>query len=300
MRDIYLIDFENVASEGLTGITNLAEEDEVVIFYSANSNRLSMKMHILMAKSICHLTYFEVSVGGKNALDHQISTYIGYLIGTEAAERNYYIVSKDNGYRHIVTFWANHAAQHKVRCIESIKAVSRFENAAREEEHGVEADTVVHEEKQEPPRQEPSQAAVAEEPETTKSSGDRHNRGSRNANRKNSRNGHGRGRTADMEKPENSDRIPEKPAQSDRTEEPDRGSTPDKAKEPTTSVPEAAEHRMIPPKPSSSFVVFDNTASAKPAPQLPFHTEPVKPAEINRVESGLPAGNGKETVKELA
>lgn len=34
MRDIYLIDFENVASEGLSGITYLAPEDEVIIFYS--------------------------------------------------------------------------------------------------------------------------------------------------------------------------------------------------------------------------------------------------------------------------
>ena len=37
MRDIYLIDFENVASEGLSGITYLAPEDEVIIFYSNNS-----------------------------------------------------------------------------------------------------------------------------------------------------------------------------------------------------------------------------------------------------------------------
>ena len=85
MRDIYPIDFENVASEGLSGITYLSPEDQVIIFYSANSNRLSMKMHILIGKSTCNLNYFEVSVGGKNALDHQISTWLGYLIGTGAA-----------------------------------------------------------------------------------------------------------------------------------------------------------------------------------------------------------------------
>ena len=65
MRDIYLIDFENVASEGLSGITYLAPEDEVIIFYSNNSNRLSMKMHILIGKSVCKLDYFEASVGGE-------------------------------------------------------------------------------------------------------------------------------------------------------------------------------------------------------------------------------------------
>jgi hypothetical protein len=132
MRDIYLIDFENVASEGLSGITYLSEEDQVVIFYSNNSNRLSMKMHILIGKSICKLSYFEVSVGGKNALDHQIATWLGYLIGTGAAERNYYIVSRDMGYKHVASFWASSPERAKVRCIENIRAAGRLERRMRE------------------------------------------------------------------------------------------------------------------------------------------------------------------------
>lgn len=120
MRDIYLIDFENVSSDGLSGIIELAEEDHVIIFYSSNSNRLSMKMHILIGKSACKLNYFEVSVGGKNALDHQISTWLGYLIGTEAADR-YYIVSKDMGYKHVANFWAENDGRPKVYCADSIQ-----------------------------------------------------------------------------------------------------------------------------------------------------------------------------------
>ncbi|MDD6024142.1 MAG: PIN domain-containing protein [Oscillospiraceae bacterium] len=127
MRDIYLIDFENVASEGLSGITYLSEDDQVIIFYSNNSNRLTMKMHILIGKSVCKLNYFEVSVGGKNALDHQISTWLGYLVGTNAAERNYFIVSRDMGYKHVAAFWANNAARPRVRCIENIRAATRLE-----------------------------------------------------------------------------------------------------------------------------------------------------------------------------
>ncbi len=127
MRDIYLIDFENVASEGLSGITYLSEEDQVIIFYSNNSNRLTMKMHILIGKSVCQLRYFEVTVGGKNALDHQISTYLGYLIGTGAAERNYYIVSRDMGYKHVANFWSANRIGPKVRCIDAIKGASRLD-----------------------------------------------------------------------------------------------------------------------------------------------------------------------------
>ena len=129
MRDIYLIDFENVASEGLSGITYLAPEDEVIIFYSNNSNRLSMKMHILIGKSVCKCNYFEVTVGGKNALDHQISTWLGYLIGTRAAERNYYIVSKDMGYKFVASFWTESAMKPSVRCIDSIRAANRGERS---------------------------------------------------------------------------------------------------------------------------------------------------------------------------
>ena len=37
MRNTYLIDFENVGSDGLAGVTALTAEDRVIIFYSANS-----------------------------------------------------------------------------------------------------------------------------------------------------------------------------------------------------------------------------------------------------------------------
>lgn len=134
MRDIYLIDFENVASEGLSGITYLSPEDQVIIFYSTNSNRLSMKMHILIGKSTCKLSYFEVSVGGKNALDHQISTWLGYLIGVNAAERGYYIVSRDMGYRHVANFWAVNDGKPRVKCVETIRAAVRLERIRQEKE----------------------------------------------------------------------------------------------------------------------------------------------------------------------
>lgn len=140
MRDIYLVDFENVASEGLSGITYLAPEDQVIIFYSNNSNRLSMKMHILIGKSVCKLDYFEATVGGKNALDHQISTWLGYLVGTNAAERSYYIVSRDMGYKFVASFWADSELKPNVRCIENIRVAGRLERSraakeARAAEH---------------------------------------------------------------------------------------------------------------------------------------------------------------------
>lgn len=143
MRDIYLVDFENVASEGLNGITYLDPEDQVVIFYSNNSKSLSMKMHILIGKSVCQLDYFEVSVGGKNALDHQISTWLGYLVATGAADRNYYIVSRDAGYKFVASFWTESELKPSVRCVDSIKVASRLERnrLQRENAQKLEAET---------------------------------------------------------------------------------------------------------------------------------------------------------------
>ena len=162
MRDIYLIDFENVASEGLSGITYLSPEDQVIIFYSTNSNRLSMKMHILIGKSVCKLSYFEVSVGGKNALDHQISTWLGYLIGVNAAERGYYIVSRDMGYRHVANFWAVNDGKPRVKCVETIRAAVRLERIRQEKEaQGVETAQEPQTESKDPTVPVPVQAPAA-------------------------------------------------------------------------------------------------------------------------------------------
>ena len=159
MRDIYLIDCENVASEGLSGITFLSPEDEVIIFYSNNSNRLSMKMHILIGKSVCKCHYFEVTVGGKNALDHQISTWLGYLVGTRAADRNYYIVSKDMGYKFVASFWTESAMKPSVRCIDNIRAAGRPERSRQRV-----AAEEVSVEKQEEPAAEPVAMLYAPDP----------------------------------------------------------------------------------------------------------------------------------------
>lgn len=170
MRDIYLIDFENVASEGLSGITYLSEDDQVIIFYSNNSNRISMKMHILIGKSVCKLDYFEVLVGGKNALDHQLSTWLGYLIGTGAAERNYYIVSRDMGYKHVANFWAGSSIAPNIRCIDAIKVAGKLERqklqrqaAEQQEEQKEEAAETVSAEVPAEPVAEPVREPQAEE-----------------------------------------------------------------------------------------------------------------------------------------
>jgi len=102
----YLIDFENVGSDGLDGVSELTEKDNVIIFYSINSNKISIEIHQAICSSHAKFEYFRISSGGKNALDFQLATYLGYLISANNND-NYYIISKDMGYQHILKFWKN-------------------------------------------------------------------------------------------------------------------------------------------------------------------------------------------------
>lgn len=119
----YLIDFENVGSDGLCGTESLSENDNVFIFYSSNSGRISMKMHQCICSSKANFRYFEISVGGKNALDFQLSTFLGYLISRNEKEE-IYIISKDRGFRHILNFWTEQAEELSVNGFSLIQKTS--------------------------------------------------------------------------------------------------------------------------------------------------------------------------------
>ena len=48
---------------------------------------------------------FKVKVGTKNALDFQLTSYLGYLIGQCGMDTSYYIVSDDKGFEVVADFW---------------------------------------------------------------------------------------------------------------------------------------------------------------------------------------------------
>ena len=127
----YLIDYENVKADGLDGIEELDREDVVHIFYSENADKLTFDMLHMIMKSRAKIIYQKVSVGRKNALDFQLSSYLGYLIGgsDEKGRYNYYIVSKDNGYDVLASFWS----QQNVR-VREIAAISTEKREAAERE----------------------------------------------------------------------------------------------------------------------------------------------------------------------
>ena len=102
----YLIDYENVNASGLDGIEDLTTDCRIVLFYTKNSSKIDLGIFTQLRNTEAELVVIEVH-HGKQALDIQLGSYVGYLIGTEPIDTEYYIVSKDKGYRNIQDFWSD-------------------------------------------------------------------------------------------------------------------------------------------------------------------------------------------------
>ena len=102
----YLVDYENTNVNGLNGITNLSDTDVVCIFYSENAQNISFGLHRRLNESKAKKIYQRVEVGTKNALDFQLSSYLGYIIKENSENQyDYYIVAKDDGYKALSLYW---------------------------------------------------------------------------------------------------------------------------------------------------------------------------------------------------
>ncbi len=101
---IFLIDFENVSDNALAGIENLDNSNRLIVFYSQQAGKISINTHLLLEKSDVIKEYIPVKSGGKNALDFQLSTYLGYLV-QQNKDEHFVIVSKDTGFDYVCSFW---------------------------------------------------------------------------------------------------------------------------------------------------------------------------------------------------
>ncbi len=101
---IYFIDYENVHTDGLNGVSSLSEDDSVCIFYSEKANTMTFGLHKRLSESKAAIEYIKISTGTPHSLDFQLASILGYKIGKEEA-REYVIVSKDKGFDCIVELW---------------------------------------------------------------------------------------------------------------------------------------------------------------------------------------------------
>ena len=117
-RRYFLIDYENVNKAGLDGIDALHRSDRVIVFYSQNADSLSFEVMQLLSSSRAQVEYIKVDTMGRNALDFQLASYVGYLLGKDAGCK-VYIVSNDRGYNNVQIFWFKQG--QKVRLVPSIR-----------------------------------------------------------------------------------------------------------------------------------------------------------------------------------
>ncbi|MBE6850971.1 MAG: hypothetical protein E7504_04415 [Ruminococcus sp.] len=126
---IYLVDYENVYIEGLTGIEQLTEEDTLHIFYTQNRCGLTFGLYrqLIACKAKVELDEVSVSIKNgdpvKNALDIQLMMFAGFLIGSKSTDA-LYIVSKDKDFLLGTDFYRNYIPEGETgfRVVPSIAA----------------------------------------------------------------------------------------------------------------------------------------------------------------------------------
>ena len=119
----YLIDYENVKSAGLAGINHIRKEDSVHLFWSSRENKISIEMMELIRSSESEIVMHKAFTGEKDALDHQLCSYFGYLAGSEG-ELDFVIVSNDRAYDRLIEFWGMLKPEIRIRRVTEIARVS--------------------------------------------------------------------------------------------------------------------------------------------------------------------------------
>lgn len=107
---LYIFDMENVSGKAFEGVENLENTDKLIVFYSQNSKNISWDTHLQILESNATKEYIKVKVGGKNALDFQLATFVGYKFG-ENPNESITIISGDTGFEHVVNFWKSKGQQ---------------------------------------------------------------------------------------------------------------------------------------------------------------------------------------------
>lgn len=99
----YLVDFENVHEDGLSGANQLGSVDHVHLFSTKNAPKISIET--LTNLNCTDLSSHEIPVGSQS-LDMHLVSYLGFLLGKNQSNNcKYIIISKDTDYDNIIAFW---------------------------------------------------------------------------------------------------------------------------------------------------------------------------------------------------
>lgn len=102
----YFLDYENVHADGFKGAGSLKENDVVCVMYTDQSRNVTFDIIEEINNRGARIESYRAGTGSKNALDFQLSSYLGYVIGkNEKKQYQYFIISEDTGYDRVVEFW---------------------------------------------------------------------------------------------------------------------------------------------------------------------------------------------------
>ena len=118
----YFIDYENVHDSGLNGIDKIDKDSIIYLLYSDVCKNVSIAFLEKVINKEIQVKLYKTETG-KNALDFQLSSLLGYIIKQNEKQQEtkrffrkqtvieqpirheYYIISKDQGFDAIVEFW---------------------------------------------------------------------------------------------------------------------------------------------------------------------------------------------------
>lgn len=103
-KKFYLVDTENVGSVWVDLIPTLGKQDCLLLFYTVNSSGISYEDLLKLAGQEEKYQMIQCFTG-RNGLDFQLVSYLGYLIKSNA-KAEFIIISNDIGYDAVVRFWS--------------------------------------------------------------------------------------------------------------------------------------------------------------------------------------------------
>lgn len=102
----YFLDYENVHADGFKGTGVLKENDVICVMYTDQSRNVTFDIIEEINSHGARIESYRAGTGSKNALDFQLSSYLGYVIAkNENKQCQYFIISEDTGYDRVVEFW---------------------------------------------------------------------------------------------------------------------------------------------------------------------------------------------------
>ncbi len=108
MRTIYYVDAENVGAALIQMLSEaLIDKSVFSIFYTNNMSKLNMEDLSLLDKHKIKVRYIRCHTG-KNALDFQLISTLGYSIAKAGRKCQYIIISNDTGYDTAIKYWVGY------------------------------------------------------------------------------------------------------------------------------------------------------------------------------------------------